>query len=336
MKKILIIKPSGIGDIIHSLPVAIGLKKMFPDCELHWLIFTKFSSILEDVSYVDKIILWDRDSGIKEFFKVLFMIRKEKYDLSIDLQGLLRSAFMNRFSGAKNVIATSLLREFSWLIEKPVTKYNDKLHAVERNYEIVKFFDTENKLSSPKNFLPWLKVSNEKKQKIKNLLNNKNNLVLFNASSRGKHKIWPYENFVELINRISKEFLITPLFVGSKEEKSLVEKIVSKTTCETVNLVGETTLNDVIAVIDECKIVIGNDSGIIHIAAALDKPVLAIFGATNPQWYYPYNDKSKFIYKKYNCSPCDIKSRCKDYKCMKNISVDEVYNFLKEHFVKYL
>ncbi|MFQ3675667.1 MAG: lipopolysaccharide heptosyltransferase II [Endomicrobiia bacterium] len=335
MKKILIIKPSGIGDIVHSLPVAIGLKKIFPESTLHWLIFNKFASILKNVNYVDKIILWDRDGGIKEFFRVLNEIRREKYDLTIDLQGLLRTALLNRFSSAKSILATSLLREFSWLLEKPIAKYDDNLHAVERNYEVVKFL-AKKEIPSPKKFLPWLETTKDEKEKAKKLLNGKSNIITFSVGSRGKHKIWPYENFIELINRMSKEIFFVPVFVGSKEEKYLVENIILGIVCPYINLVGETDLRDIVGVLEQSKLVIGNDSGIIHIAAALNKPVLAIFGATNPKWYYPYNDNSRFIYKKYKCSPCDIKTNCKDYKCMKNISVDEVFDFFKKNFVLYL
>ncbi len=334
MKKILIIKPSGIGDIIHSLPVAMSLKKVFPDNIIHWLVFSKFEVILKNVDYIDKIISWDRDGGIKEFFRIVSIVRKENYDISIDLQGLLRSAILNRLSGAREKVASPLLREFSWMIEKPVVLYNSKQHAVDRNYEVAKYLCKNKQLAQPMDMLPWLKTTEEGRNKATELINKTDNIVLFNVSSRGKHKIWPAKKYSQLINMLCEKFKILPLFIGTSDEEKIVQNVVKDVLYENINLVGKTDLNITIAIIEQCKMVIGNDSGIIHIAAALNKPVLAIFGATNPQWYYPYNKISKYIYKYYKCSPCDIKAKCKNYKCMDNIEVEEVFEFIKDNFFR--
>ena len=138
MNKILIIKPSGIGDIVHSLPVIYGLKKLYPDVKIDWLVFSKFAKILHNIPQVDELIQWDRQGGLKEYREVIKLVRSEKYDLLIDLQGLMRTAIVSYFSGAKKRIAVSLLREFAWLLEKPVEKFDKCLHAVDRNYGVVK------------------------------------------------------------------------------------------------------------------------------------------------------------------------------------------------------
>ncbi len=336
--KILIIKPSGIGDIVHSLPVAIALKKINPDCRLHWLIFSKFEQLLKNVNYIDKVIQWDRKGGLREYMRVIKLIRSENYDMVIDLQSLLRTAILSFFSGAKEKITVGLTREFSWLFEKPVSKFNPELHAVERNYEIIKYLGGQN-LPSPDDLLPWLKITNDEKKITNSAMvgfENNKNLVLFSVGSRGAHKIWPQTHYAKLINLMNERYDITPVFLGSKEESALIEKTTGEINCKSINLAGKTDLRTTLAVIDECCLVIGNDNGIVHMAAALDKPVLVIFGATNPKWYYPYNKKSKYIYKNYPCSPCGIKTFCRDYKCMKDIKPEEVFNFLRDNFENYL
>lgn len=337
-QKILIIKPSGIGDIVHAAPVAKALKIIYPAAKIHWIVFTRFAGILRSVEGVDSVIKWDRRGGLKEYFRVLGEIRRQRYDIVIDLQGLLRTAFLNRFSGATKKLATPLLRELSWLVERPVEKYNPSLHAVERNYRVAEFIaNLEGKqIPPPSAMVPWLKVPDREKSLAASALRGARAPVAFAVASRGRHKIWPSENFAELINRltVSKDSAgsipITPVLIGSENERELARAVVTKLKHRVINLAGEISLAELPAVLERCRLVVGNDSGVIHIAAALGVPVIGIFGATNPVWYRPYNDKSRYIYKKYPCSPCDIKTSCRDYKCMKDIGVDEVMAVVRE------
>ncbi len=334
--KILIIKPSGIGDIVHSLPVAIMLKKLVFNCELHWLVFSKFAKILEGINYVDKLILWDRNGGIKEYLRIIKLIRNESYDLVIDLQGLVRTAIINFFSKGKQRVMTSFVRECSNIFIRPIGQFNPELHAVERNYEVIKYLFPKNSVAEPKNFLPWITLKEDVLKWSKTVLSDNKNFVLFSVGSRGKHKIWPQENFAELINMLYAEFNITAVFVGSEQEKELVENIIKKISCEYKNFVGETDLIQTCGIISRCNLVISNDNGIAHIAAAMDKPTIIIFGPTNPKWFYPYNDKSGYIFKNYSCSPCGIKTSCKDNKCMKDVTPQEVFEYIKTNFYTYI
>lgn len=329
-RKILIIKPSGIGDIVHAAPVAKALKILYPASEIHWMVFTKFAGIMRCVEGVDALVKWDRKGGIKEYFRVLGEIRRRRYDIAIDLQGLLRTAFLNRFSNAANKFSTPLLRELAWLVERPVEKYDPRLHAVERNYRVAEFIARiEGKqIPAPSELVPWLKVP-DREDGIAAVALSKSSLpAAFAVASRGRHKIWPSEKFAELINRMSDPAgnvaAVTPVLVGSAGERNIASAVVSKLKRKAVNMVGEISLSELAGVLKKCRIVVGNDSGVIHIAAALGVPTLGIFGATNPVWYRPYNAKSGYVYKKYPCSPCDIKTSCRDFKCMKDITVEDV------------
>lgn len=329
--KILILKPSGIGDIVHSLPVAYGLKYLYPDSKIYWLVFTKFQKILHNTPPVDKLILWDRNGGIKEYVRVIKEIRKEKFDLVIDLQGLLRTGIISFFSGGKERIAVSLLRECAWLFEKPIEKFDPGMHAVNRNYRVVKYLSDGRNVPEPASFLPWIHITPEEKEIATRLIGeSKRHLVLFGVTSRGQHKIWPSNNFVELINRIVKEYDILPIFLGMKEEEELVKKVTDGLNCDYVDLTGKTDLRIACAVVSLCKLVIGNDSALIHIAAALDIPVIGLYGPTDPVQVGPYGDKNIVILKKLACSPCGIKTRCKINRCMREISPEDVFEAVKK------
>lgn len=332
MNKILIVKPSGIGDIVHSLPVAYGLKWLYPDSEVHWLVFTKFAKILHNTPPVDKLLLWDRNGGIKEYVKVIKTIRKEKFDMVIDLQGLLRTAVISFFSGGKDRIAVSLLRECAWLFEKPVEKFDPAMHAVDRNYRVVKYLAKGKITPEPVSFLPWIHITEQEKETVKRLINNKKPLVLFGVSSRGEHKIWPYRNFIELVKLAVKEYEFVPVFLGMKEEVELVRKITDGIGCEYIDLTGKTDLRIACAVVSFCKLVIGNDSALIHIASALGIPVIGLYGPTDPVQVGPYGNKNIVILKKMPCSPCGIKTRCKVNRCMEEISPEEVLDAFRKVF----
>ncbi|MCM8830257.1 MAG: lipopolysaccharide heptosyltransferase II [Candidatus Omnitrophica bacterium] len=333
MNKILIIKPSGIGDIVHSLPVAYGLKWLYPGSRIYWLVFTKFATLLHNTPSVDELILWNRDGGIGEYGKVIKTIRKEKFDLVIDLQGLLRTAIVSFFSGGKKRVAVSLLRECAWLFESPVERFDPKIHAVERNYGIVRYLSDGKFVPAPSYFLPWIHITEQEKEMANRLIkDNKKPLVLFGVGSRGQHKIWPYRNFTELINLAVKEYEFLPLFLGMKEEVELTRKVIDGITCEYIDLTGKTDLRIASALVSFCRLVIGNDSALIHIASALDIPVIGLYGPTDPIQVGPYGDKNKVILKKMPCSPCGIKTRCRVNRCMREITPEEVFNAFKELF----
>ncbi|MBU2614859.1 MAG: lipopolysaccharide heptosyltransferase II [Elusimicrobiota bacterium] len=331
MNKILIIKPSGIGDIVHSLPVIYGLKKLYPDVKIDWLVFSKFAKILHNIPQVDELIQWDRQGGLKEYREVIKLVRSEKYDLLIDLQGLMRTAIVSYFSGAKKRIAVSLLREFAWLLEKPVERFDARQNAVDRNYGVVKCLAEGKELPKPSEYLPWMRFTEKEKSTAEELLGPGKTFVLFVTTSRGLHKVWPYRNFTNLIKLALSEYDFIPVFLGMKGEEDYVHKISGSLNTEYIDLTGKTDLRTACAVISRCKLVVGNDTALIHIAAALGVPVIGLYGATDPAQVGPYGEKNTVIINKLSCWPCGIKSNCKVNRCMMGILPEDVFTAMKKY-----
>ncbi|OGS27717.1 MAG: lipopolysaccharide heptosyltransferase II [Elusimicrobia bacterium RIFOXYB2_FULL_48_7] len=340
MKKILIIKPSGIGDIVHSLPVVYGLRELYPDSKIYWLVFTRFEKILHNIPQVDKLILWDRKGGLGEYIRVIKEIRQEQFDLVIDLQGLLRTAIISYFSGGKQRAGVSLLREFAWLFEKPIEKFDPGMHAVDRNYRVVKYLGGPRALPEPSVYLPWMRFTDDEKQTAAEFLSVTNTnkktspekpLVLFVATSRGLHKVWPWQNFANLGNLLMSKYDITPVFLGMKGEEGYIYDITMNLRGEFIDLSGKTDLRTACAVISSCRLVIGNDTALIHIAAALNVPVIGLYGATDPAQVGPYGEKNIVILNKLPCWPCGIKSNCRVNKCMMGIKPEDVFSAAKKY-----
>ncbi|OGS20299.1 MAG: lipopolysaccharide heptosyltransferase II [Elusimicrobia bacterium RIFOXYA2_FULL_40_6] len=342
MNKILIIKPSGIGDIVHSLPVVYGLKKLYPEAKIDWLVFSKFAKILNNIPQIDELIQWDRQGGFKEYREVIKLIRAEKYDLLIDLQGLMRTAIISYFSGAKIKVAVSLLREFAWLLEKPVEKFDPLQNAVDRNYGVVKSLSTAQgkEIPSPAEFLPWIHFIEKETKAAEEFLSISSAdrqttpgkpFVGFVTTSRGLHKVWPGKNFTNLIKLALTKYDFIPVFLGMKGEEDYIQKITAGLNCEYVNLTGKTDLRAASAVIARCKLVIGNDTALIHIAAALGVPVIGLYGATDPAQVGPYGEKNTVILNKLSCWPCGIKSNCRVNRCMMGIYPEDVFTAMKKY-----
>ncbi|OGS20890.1 MAG: hypothetical protein A2252_00645 [Elusimicrobia bacterium RIFOXYA2_FULL_39_19] len=337
MKKILIIKPSGIGDIIHSLPAAYGLKNLYPEAKIYWLVFGKFEKVLHNTPVVDKLILWNRQGGFKEYKRVIKEIRAEQFDLVIDLQALMRTAIITRLSKGKTRLAVSLVRELAWLFEKPIGKFDPAMHAVDRNYEIVKYLAQTS--SVPADFLPWIKLTSQETSQAQQLMAAAKIAgdkipVLFVVTTRGLHKMWPLEHFSELINRCNAEYNIIPVFLAMKEEGDIVRRITNRLKCAFIDLTGKTDLRTACAVTSLCKLVVGNDTALIHVASALNIPVIGLYGATDPAQVGPYGKQNTVILNKLPCWPCGIKSTCKDNKCMKEISPQKVFEACGKYLKK--
>ncbi|MEW6041442.1 MAG: glycosyltransferase family 9 protein, partial [Elusimicrobiota bacterium] len=162
---ILIIKPSSLGDIVHALPVSPELRKLYPESKICWLVFDHFSEILSGNKYINEIIIWKRHGDFSYNIALIKEIRNHRFDLVIDLQGLLRTALISLLSGARKRIGVPGLREFSYLFEKEVATFKPTQHAVERNLEVIKY------LGEPPGMPEfYINISDEEKKFADNLL----------------------------------------------------------------------------------------------------------------------------------------------------------------------
>lgn len=345
MSKILIIRLTSLGDVIFTIPLACTLKE--EGNQIGWLVSEKGSDIIKDNPCVDKYHFFPLEkfkknplslNNLKIFFNLINELRAEKYDIAIDCQQMFKSLFLFMLCGAKRRITYEYARELSFLggnefvLEK--ANFRDfNYHIVERNLDFARYLGIEPK--QIKFSLP--KVAEDSKNKVNNLLKdlvNSKPLVTISPATTWENKHWAEENWADLIDALSDKCNF--VFTGNEKDKSLIERILSKTKKELTytNLVGETNLEELREVFSGSKLVISPDSGSAHLAWATNVPsVIAIFTCTPPKRFGPYGNSEKYHAISFNlsCQPC-FKRKChlktSKNKCQNYPTSEEIINIV--------
>lgn len=339
-EKILIIKPSAFGDILHALPLVDCIKSEYPNVKISWVVNRDYVELLEDNPMIDKIFIFERKRwGGKrlffktciEFFKFTSEIRDCKFDLIIDLQGLLRSGLITFLSRAKNRMGLSDAREGSRLFLNHVVNVSDKkIHAVDRYLLVCDGLGVTKK--TPIKFPIFIKDEIDKKvEKLfsKYGVNKDDVLVAVNPNSRWQSKCWNPDRFARLSDELIDKYGVKIIMIGAVSDREYVEKIVGMMENTPLVLVGKTTLLGLASVLKKTDIMITNDSGPMHMSVAVGTPTIALFGPTDPLKTGPYGKNSEVLFKRIECQPC-FKRNCSIRECMDLINVEEVVNVFKK------
>lgn len=275
IKRILVIKPSSFGDIVQMLQVVEGAyysaKDQGIDLKVHWVVRDCFADLLHCSPSIQRLFLFDRHGGIKGFARLIRTIRSYTYDFVIDGQGLLRSGLMTFFAKSKRKIGRKDARECSyWFYNETYAPKKKHPHAV----EILQALLCPLKLGSlPK--IPLTFAPNTPDL----FLDYKGSVLLF-PDSRGPKKEWPY--FFELTKLLLERTGKNCIWLGQNLSRDIPQHP------RFVNLMGKTKLSDLPVLIQNAACVVANDSGPIHLAAALGRPLVGIYGPTDSQRYGPY------------------------------------------------
>ena len=300
VKRILIIKPSSLGDIFHVFPAVARLQELFPQAQFDWLVHPAFAEALDyaPVKVAKKIIFRRRELGklasiLPECLMLIRELRENKYDYVFDFQGLLRSAFFARFAQGP-VIGFARPREAMarWFY-KYTCKVNLRLHAVRRNQLLVeRFFRTgtmRTTVPMQSNAL-YAETLNNKLERLG--IDSQAPLIGISPGARWESKMFPPELFARII-QLTAEMVPEARFVvmGAPADQKNAEKIcLLAGDAPVYSLAGSTGLGELVELITRCKVLLANDSGPVHIAAAGRIPVVCFYGPTNPNLTGPFGD----------------------------------------------
>jgi len=322
-RKILVVKPSSLGDVVHSLPFLNAINACFPHAEVHWVISKGLEGLLEGHPMISRLIVINKDlwkklpragATIREITILFKRLRDEKYDLVVDLQGLLRSGLITRATRAPVRIGFTEAREGSRLFYTEKVKGGKDIHAVDRYMKIASALGcnaTEIAFPFP--------LSGTEPRAMHHMKEHLGDYAVIVPGARWKTKIWPAESF----GIVAKKLPVHSVVIGSSADKGIAERVVSASDGQAVSMAGETDLRELIEIMRGARVVITNDSGPMHIAAALHIPVVAVFGPTSPALTGPYGRGHVVLQSGEACVPC-FKKRCKDIRCMRQITPDAV------------
>lgn len=326
-QKILIIKPSAWGDIVHSLPFLAVLKKRYPNSEIHWVVAKGLHTFLEGHPLIHKLWIMDKDSW-KDFGRIRKSLcemnafrrglKKEGFDISIDLSGLLRSGLISWAAAARYRLGFSDSDEGSPFFYTHKLRGGDQIHAIDRYLLLADLIDCDTtEVSYPFAPLP----------DITELLSTLPEQFCIMVPSAGKKaNRWPAQRFSKLAARLP----IPSIVIAGDGDRSIAEEVVASSKGKAINLAGKTGLKELVALTKRSSYFICNDTGPMHIAAALNIPVFALFGPANPVRTGPYGNNSTVIQVPLDCSPCYAQKPCTqhNWRCMKELTVDTVYEHI--------
>lgn len=333
-QRILILKLSALGDIVMTLPLLSDIQRHFPQAKIDWLVHKSFQELLQGQSALHRILLFQRKEwGLAQFwknrqsfFQLLRDLKGERYDLVLDFQGLFRSGFLAFCTASPLRVGFKNAREGAPLfyhLKVPVPDLN--VHAFTRYQSLLEALHL--KPSSPPSCpFPFNPSATEfiKKQ----LLSHQPPYLAVLPQTMWKTKIWGTAKLESVLQQVSP--YCTPVFFGSpggEAEGSLLEKASQG---KGINLIGKTSITQLIAGLREMHVVLTNDSGPMHLAAALQIPLVAIFGPTNPKRTgpFPWSPHHLFQASDLPCLPCYKRSCPIHIECMKRVSAEEVASSL--------
>lgn len=333
-KRILIVKLSAIGDVLMATPVARALREAFPESYIAWIVERKSADVVLGNPYLDDVIVWDRVKGghlvadTIGFFRSLKGIRSElrarKFDVCLDLQGLLRSAGVCLFSGAKRRVGFADGAECSVCLytEKYDPGPDPELNAQQRNLDLLKPLgvnSTDTTMHMP--------VSEDDRQFADRFFEEQGlageKVVGFIPATTWVNKHWTPEGWSGVADLIGERYNARAIILGSKADVALANKICDGAQYKPVISAGKTTLKQAGALMDKCVAVIGVDTGLLHMSVALDRPSVGLFGASAWRCFLK-KDNFVWVAKDFPCSPCRRHPTCSNIDCMQAILPEDV------------
>jgi len=342
-ERILMVKPSSLGDVVHALPAVALLRKAYPEAKISWLINANLTAVAEASPYVDEIIPFNREQMRGLFGTllngmsiggVLAGIRDRRFDIVVDLQGLFRSGFITCVSGAPVRVGFANGRELSH------TFYNVRCHLPNRTMHAVdRYMRVVRTLGLPECPLDFsMRIDPEMKTLVEKLFaefpfNTSGPVVVFHPYTRWPTKNWPEEYFAETGRMACERLGARIVFAGANKEGG--ERIAKMMGAPALNLCGVTSLKELIAVIGAADLFLTGDSGPMHIADAFGVPLVAVFGPTDPNRTGPYFQRDGVVSAGLSCAPC-LSRKCKKERleCQYGVSAEMVFERIKDKLEK--
>jgi len=331
--RIALIKPSALGDIIQTLPVLAALRRRYPQAHIAWLVNRAYEPLLRGHPDLDEVLPFDRGAtryglwrAAVNYVRFLRDFRARRFDMVVDLQGLLRSGLFTIASGARRRVGLSSAREGAvWFYTDivPVADFN-AIHAVDRYWLVAEALGVGD---GPIEFR--LPVGDEERHWAEAALRDcPRPWLAFGVGSRWITKRWPPEHFAALARRAQATFGGTVIFVGGVDEAELAQTTGGQLAGPWRNLSGRTSLPQLTALLSLVDAMVANDTGPLHLAAALGRPIVAPYTCTKVGLNGPFGQANRAVETRVSCAGSYIK-KCPRLDCMSELTPERLWPILE-------
>ncbi len=332
VRRVLIIKLSALGDIIHALPVSAALGEAYPHLELTWAVEEGFAPLVEGNPYLTDVLTLPKVrsrqlrsvSFHQDYLRRLRDVRHRRFDLTLDLQGLTKSAVIAAASGARVRLGYHHQREAaSWLV-RPVPPRPESTHVVDHYLDVARFLGADPETVRFPFHIPEVDDAMVQAMLCEAGLDPCAPFVAFNPASALAIKQWDAENYAALMDAVQERLGLPVVLVTA--DWVVADRVAAAARRPFANLCGRTTLKQLAAVLRRCALHICGDTGSGHLAAALGRSVIALMGPTNPDRACPYGQRENVLSLRQFCGATCNGHRCQFARprCLEAIGVSDV------------
>ncbi|MBI4431185.1 MAG: glycosyltransferase family 9 protein [Candidatus Omnitrophica bacterium] len=309
-RRILVVTLSNLGDVILTTPVFAALRETFPAAEISAFVGPKAADLFQDHPWVCHVYVYEKKASLREKLDLIMRIRRESFDLVVDLRHSLLSLFI---SPGKS---TSIFR---W---RGASK---KAHAVDTHLSILGELEIPAGLRNPFPLFGQEHLERARALFQARKINLDEPFFVIVPGARSHLKRWPAKRF-KAVARLLREHNHAPIvLLGDKQERTVCNEIGEDLENFVFNLCGETTIGEFAAILGSAGLVVTNDSAALHLADLQDRRLVAIFGPTDEKRYGPRNPRARIVRKELFCSPCGLAQCPYKHECLDHLSVEEIF-----------
>lgn len=337
-KNILVVRTDRIGDVVLTTPVISSLRKAYPSSRITMLVSAQTKEIVEENLLLDEVIIddpYNENKGFFGFWRLVGVLRQRGFTLAINYHLKKRTNFLLFHANIPYRVGFQN-KKFGFLLthQFPDPRTDGLLHETEYCLKLLEYIGLKPGLAQlhvtvKKDCEAWVEKVLQSQG-----IGKAEKIFLLHPGASCPSKRWPPENFALVADSLQKEHKKQCILIGSLDSQDIANKVCENAKVPLINLVGKTTVGQLISLIKRSDFLISNDSGPAHLAASLETPVVSVFGRNQKglsvtRWK-PLGNKSRTIHKDSGCLECKAHECQKDFRCLRLISTDDVLKIAQE------
>lgn len=324
MQKILIRAPNWVGDAVLAIPAMKAVREHLPDSEITLLARPWVAGLFTSAPFIDEVWKEAKPAGLSGWMRISRDVRARQFDLGLLFPNSFESALMMFLGGVPRRVGYATDGR-QWMLTRSIAPRNEMRHQVEYYLELARLLDA----NAPRPSIEIQATAAERESarvllRGEGIAENRRFLVLNPGAAYGSAKRWHEDRFASAADMLAQDLGLDVVLVGSQSERGIAEQIASRIQCKCAVLSGKTSLEALVGVLAESSLMLTNDSGPMHIAAALGVPTVAVFGSTDERVTGPCGPRTRIVKNPVECSPCLLRECPIDHRCMNGVTVEDV------------